>query len=109
MGKGPEFEVSEDQAPDASFSDKGSRKNQSKGIVSIMTMLIEDLENEIKNGKKAEASAQTDFEEALADAKKLKEELIEKKDTIEATIADKKDAKTAEETDMDTNDADLTD
>merc|ERR1719248_561327 len=29
----PEFEISEDQAPDATFSHKGHRKNESKGII----------------------------------------------------------------------------
>ena len=39
----PVFKVSADQAPDASFSGKGSHKGESKGIVSILTMIIEDL------------------------------------------------------------------
>merc|ERR1719146_542268 len=50
----PEFEVSKWQAPDATFSDAGKRKNESKGIISILTMLKEDLEDEIKNGIKDE-------------------------------------------------------
>merc|ERR1719146_73411 len=53
----PEFEVSKWQAPDATFSDKGKRKNESKGIISILTMLKEDLEDEIKNGIKDEADS----------------------------------------------------
>merc|ERR1712226_1005345 len=43
------FAVSEDQAPDATFSNKGSRKNETKGVLQLMTMLIEDLQDEIKN------------------------------------------------------------
>merc|ERR1719230_2487804 len=38
----PEFQISEDQAPDATFSHKGHRKNESKGIISILTMIIEE-------------------------------------------------------------------
>merc|ERR1719502_632601 len=42
----PVFEVSADQAPDASFSSAGKSGGESKGIVSIMTMIKEDLEDE---------------------------------------------------------------
>merc|ERR1719387_2897082 len=77
--QGPEFEISDDQAPDATFKEKGSRKNQSKGIISIMTMIIEDLQSEIKNGIKDEVAAQAEFEKSVAAAKKLIETLEEKK------------------------------
>merc|ERR1719502_654525 len=50
----PVFEVSADQAPDASFSSAGKSGGESKGIVSIMTMIKEDLEDEISNGIKDE-------------------------------------------------------
>jgi len=59
----PEFDISADEAPDAVFSHKGSRKGESKGIVSLMTMIIEDLNDEIKNDMKSEESAQKDYEE----------------------------------------------
>merc|ERR1719507_2979724 len=72
--QGPEFEVPEDQAPDADFSGKGSRKGEAKGIVSIMTMIIEDLNDEIKNGMTAEENAQLAFEKALAAAEELQED-----------------------------------
>merc|ERR1712093_841621 len=49
---GPDFKRSEDAAPEFEFSGKGSRSGESKGIVSLMNMLIEDLEDEIKNGIK---------------------------------------------------------
>merc|ERR1719161_3066304 len=42
----PTFEVSPDQAPDASFSSAGKSSGESKGIVSIMTMIKEDLDDE---------------------------------------------------------------
>merc|ERR1719410_2723968 len=68
----PEFAISADQAPEAVFSDKGKRKNETKGIVSIMTMLIEDVADEIKNAMKAEEEAQLAYEEQMATAKKLR-------------------------------------
>merc|ERR1719482_1546985 len=95
--QGPEFEISGDQAPDATFSDAGSRKNESKGIISIMTMLIEDLKAEISNGVKDEVSAQAEFEKNVADAKKLIEDLEEKKANLESDKADQEQKKEDEE------------
>jgi hypothetical protein len=58
----PEFSASADHMPEFKLSDKGKRKNEAKGIVGLMEILIEDLETEIKNGKKAEEEAQLEFE-----------------------------------------------
>lgn len=67
----PVFEVSEDQAPDATFTSAGKSSGEFKGIVSIMTMIKEDLEDEISNGVKQEGETQTKFEEQMGDANKL--------------------------------------
>jgi len=72
--QGPDFEVSADDAPDAIFSGKGKRKDESKGIVQILTMIIEDLNDEIKNSMKAEEMAQLEYEKQMAAAQKLKDE-----------------------------------
>merc|ERR1711865_461886 len=79
----PEFEVSEDQSPDASFSSAGKSGGESKGIVSLMTMIKEDLDDEIKNGVKNEKRTQAAFETSLNAAKKLVEELTLKKTNLE--------------------------
>jgi len=109
LNQEPVFEVSEDQAPDASFSNKGGRKNESKGIISIMTMLIEDLQDEVKNGKKSEAEAQLDFEAALKAAKTLKTELIQKKEELGDIIAKRSIEKIEENEDKTKNTDDLKD
>merc|ERR1719231_565153 len=57
MVQQPTFEKDPDAMPDATFKKKDSNKNESKGIVSIMDMLIEDLKAEIANGIKAEEEA----------------------------------------------------
>jgi len=88
LQQGPEFEVSEDQAPDATFSDAGHRKGQSKGIISILTMLVEDLTSEIKNGIAAEDKAQAEFEKAVHTAKELIASLEEKKVNLETEHAE---------------------
>merc|ERR1719174_1575028 len=74
----PEFERSEEIAPDAVFQKKDHTKQQSKGIVSILTMIIEDLGAEIKHGIADEVAAQTVFEQGVAKAKALIEKLEEK-------------------------------
>merc|ERR1719486_675344 len=84
----PVFEVSEDQAPDATFTSAGKSSGESKGIVSIMTMIKEDLEDEISNGVKNEEETQAKFEEQLGDANKLLEELRAKKTNLEQAISD---------------------
>lgn len=104
----PEFAVSESQAPDATFSDKGSRKNESKGIVSLLSMIIEDLEAEISNGIKEEASSQISFEKDLAAAKKLLEDLGIKKENLESDKAKTRKKQENEEEDKADNKVDLT-
>jgi len=84
----PVFEVSADQAPDASFSSAGKSGGESKGIVSIMTMIKEDLEDEISNGVKSEGETQAAFEEQLGEANTLLEELKAKKTNLEQAISD---------------------
>ena len=67
----PEFPVDPDQAPDATFSDAGNSKGQSKGIISILTLLVEDLLAEAAKGIKAEDEAKALFENQVRTAKKL--------------------------------------
>jgi len=109
LAQEPEFKVSEDQAPDATFSHKGKRKHESKGIISLLTMIMEDLQNEIKAGIRDEEKAQLDFEERLAAGKKLKKELEEKKLNLETTIAEHKSDKEDEHTSMEANQKDKDD
>merc|ERR1719191_1957777 len=84
----PVFEVSADQAPDASFTSAGKSGGESKGIVSIMTMIKEDLEDEISNGVKEEGETQAKFEEQLGEANTLLDELFAKKTNLEQAISD---------------------
>merc|ERR1719443_923220 len=84
----PTFEVSADQAPDASFTSAGKSSGESKGIVSIMTMIKEDLEDEISNGVKNEEETQAKYEETLGEANKLLDELRAKKTNLEQSISD---------------------
>jgi hypothetical protein len=85
--KEPVFEVSADQAPDASFSSAGKSTGASKGIISTLTMIKEDLDDEIANGIKEDVETQTRFEEQLTSAKTLEQDLINKKTDLEESIS----------------------
>merc|ERR1719162_132097 len=98
-----------DKAPDASFSNKGKRKGESKGIVSLLTMIIEDLEAEVANGITDEAGAQTSYEKAKAAADQLVKDLKAKKVSLEEAISKRKGEKVAEEADQTANEGDLKD
>jgi len=90
--------MTEDAPPEAKFSEKGARKLESKGIVSILSMIIQDLKQEIANGIKNEEAAQIDYERSAADATKLRERLTEKKTNLEEIVALQSNAKSNEET-----------
>merc|ERR1719375_654265 len=59
--KQPVFEVSEDQAPDATFSSGDAHAGASKGIVLLLTQIKEDLENEVILADKSEDKAVAEF------------------------------------------------
>merc|ERR1719421_1416007 len=96
----PVFERSADDAPDATFSDKGNNKNASKNILQLFAYIIEDLYDELANEKKAEAKAQQEFEEEKATAEKLVDVLKEKITNLEGIIAKRQEDKKEENKDM---------
>merc|ERR1719231_2143178 len=105
--RAPVFEVSADQAPDASFSSAGKSAGASKGIISTLTMIKEDLDDEITNGVKEEEGDQVEFEAQLAAAKKLKQDLIDKKTNLEEAISADNDEIDAHEEEKADRQADL--
>lgn len=105
----PAFNVSADQAPDADFSSKGSHKGEAKGVVSIMTMIIEDLTDEIKKGIEEEEATQKAFEKQRKSAVELQEELEAKKANLKEQIADRSEEKEHEESTKQENQGDLKD
>merc|ERR1719502_1603780 len=74
----PEYAVDPDKAPETFSAPYGGRSSEGGGITSIMGYIKEDLENEIKTSKAAEASAQKEFEEQRATALKSLEALNQK-------------------------------
>merc|ERR1719379_1481970 len=59
--KQPVFEVSEDEAPDATFSSADAHAGASKGIVLLLTQIKTDLENEVALADKSEEKAVAEF------------------------------------------------
>jgi len=59
--KQPVFEVSENQAPDATFSSGDAHAGASKGIVLLLTQIKEDLESEVGLADKSEDKAVAEF------------------------------------------------
>merc|ERR1719410_2540672 len=86
-----------DHAPEAKFSDKGSRKTESKGVVKILEVIIEDLKQEISNAVKAEEKDQLDYEDRLATSEALVKELEKKITNLKESIALKEKETEAEE------------
>jgi len=81
--KQPAMEVSADQAPDATFSSAGNRAQEGSAVVSMLTQIKEDLENEVKLGLAAEAKATQDY----ADLKAKSDAQVESYDAELANLA----------------------
>merc|ERR1719240_2152061 len=105
--RAPVFEVSADQAPDATFTSAGKSAGASKGIISTLTMIKEDLDDEISNGVKQEEEDQAEFEAQLTAAKKLKQDLTDTKTNLEEAISSDNDEIDATEEEKADRKADL--
>merc|ERR1719160_1536854 len=84
----PEDILKEAGMPTESFTDAKKNAQESKGIVGIMEMIVEELHEDIEKMTKEEVEAQTDYEEELTAAKKLMEELKVKRTDVDTTIAE---------------------
>jgi len=83
----PVFEVSADQAPDGTFTSAGKSTGEAKGIISTLTMIKEDLEDEIKNGEKDDAETSAGFNAEYDAAMTLRQDLLNKKTDLEEAIS----------------------
>mmetsp|Transcript_24227 Transcript_24227/g.55225 ORF Transcript_24227/g.55225 Transcript_24227/m.55225 type:complete len:649 (-) Transcript_24227:37-1983(-) len=71
----PEFAISEDQAPDAKFNDAGSHNQEKRGIVKILEQIRENMEADVSDGEKTEASELAAYEQQRADDRNMVESL----------------------------------
>merc|ERR1719352_526482 len=95
------------QQPDVKLSDKDSASNQTQGVVSLIDMIIEDLTQELAEGKAAEKAAQLAYEKMKQSIEDQKAKLEKKKINLEGQIAEEGTAKTAEEDLQKENEKDL--
>jgi len=96
----PEYSVDSDKAPDLSYEGSrtdggvsggaayGGRKGETGGIVAIITMLKEDLEKEISQGRKDDAKAQGEYEEQRGDLRSARDAQTETKISTEKELSD---------------------
>lgn len=84
----PVFAVSEDQAPDATFTGANKGAQRSAGIVGLLTKIQEDLQDDVATGKKEEAEAQEAFESLTATQEMTMENLKKTKASLEGQLAD---------------------
>merc|ERR1719393_705108 len=73
---------------DHKFSKKSSRQTASKGIIGLLTLIKEDLEQDIAQGTAEEEEAVAEYEKLMADSKAEKKELEEKRDDLRDDKAD---------------------
>merc|ERR1719353_1211961 len=88
LQKQPAMEVSEDQAPDATFSSKSNQKDAQNGIVALLTQIKENLEIEIGVSTKAEGKATEEYLKLKADADSQIKSYEEQVVALDAAISD---------------------
>eukprot|EP00747_Dinoflagellata_sp_TGD_P138696 gnl/TRDRNA2_/TRDRNA2_175812_c2_seq7.p1 gnl/TRDRNA2_/TRDRNA2_175812_c2~~gnl/TRDRNA2_/TRDRNA2_175812_c2_seq7.p1 ORF type:complete len:447 (+),score=178.14 gnl/TRDRNA2_/TRDRNA2_175812_c2_seq7:2-1342(+) len=86
--QGPSYSVDKDKAPSTDFG-AGGRSSETGGIVSIMSMLIEDLQKEIDDGKADDAKNQAEYEADRDDLQATKDAANSAKVKLEKDLADK--------------------
>jgi anaerobic ribonucleoside-triphosphate reductase len=88
--------LQKDPEPDLKISDKDNAKNQTKGVLSLLDMIIEDLQGELLETKDAEEAAQLAYEEMKKAVEEQKAKLEKAKINLEGQIAQENTAKDAE-------------
>jgi len=83
--------------PEFKLSGKDSRKNSAGGVVKMLTMIITDLENEVKVAIQVEEAAQADYEAMVASRNDSIDKLKLEETNLKASIAEQGTAKTNEE------------
>merc|ERR1719359_2201475 len=83
----PVFEVSEDQAPDATFSSSDKHKGATDGVIALLKTITENLQNEVIVATKAEAKATEEFLALTVSAKAQDEAYANQITDLEAAIA----------------------
>merc|ERR1740129_1011519 len=92
-GKGePEYTNDPDKAPETIWegANYGGRKDETTGIIAILGMLREDLENEMKIGREEDAENEAEYEKGKAAAQEMLDAQTAKKIQTEKELAELK-------------------
>jgi len=91
----PKYTVDPDKAPELEWAGQdsyGGRKEESTGIIAILSMIVEDYENEMKTGRQEDAEAQEDYEKDRAAMEEVLHALKESHSTKVNELAETQDA-----------------
>lgn len=110
--KDPVFEVTGNdmvkQMNEHSFSDTDKRGTAGRGIISLIDVIIEDLESDVRKSVAIEEEAESNYQTLMKDSNKEKTDLNNKIDdfrdekaTLESEIDDNKTWKSEEESELD--------
>jgi len=85
----PEYKANEDTAPETFSGDYEGRKSEGGGVIAILSMIKEDIENEMKHARKDEAEDMAAYEKLRAESQASLTALEEKKVSLNQDIAGK--------------------
>merc|ERR1719284_249701 len=88
----PEYTVDQDKAPELAFKDGKyeGRKEDTGGIVSILSMIVEDMKNEMATARKDDAIAQEEYEKDKASMNAMLKAQEDRKVATEMALAEAK-------------------
>merc|ERR1712032_1038644 len=93
--KEPKYTIDPDKAPELEWAGQdsyGGRKEESTGIIAILSMIVEDYEKEMKTGRIEDAEAQEDYEKDRAAMEEVLHALKESHSTKVNELAETQDA-----------------
>jgi hypothetical protein len=83
----PEMEIDEDQAPETTSKDAGSRRQDSRVIIDMLTMLYDNLDMEIRVADTSENKSVADYNAYVNDSKAMLAAFITSKTNLEEAKA----------------------
>jgi len=86
----PEYAVDKDAAPETTWTggNYGGKQEKNKGVLAILSYLVEDTKLEIKKSREDDAAAQADYEKDVAASSKVLNAQKETKSATETAIAE---------------------
>jgi len=109
---GPKYTVDPDKAPELEWAGQdsyGGRKEESTGIITILSMIVEDYKKEMKTGRIEDAEAQEDYEKDRAAMEEVLHALKESHATKVNELAETQDALRDAKAFMDQKDGEMDD